>query len=698
MKIFEKKELGKDRINKKHKIIKNVLAIFTIISLSISSFYNISFGYEYSEQKEGIDQFPESYRASLNELKAKHPNWNFVAVDTNLSWDYVVNQEMVEGRSLISTSFSDIWKRDATEIEPGYVNASKYAVEYYLDPRNFLTEEKIFQFELSDFKSTSHTTDVIEAVLAGTGLSNKDYYINANNVIKIGKKYSDLIYDSGVANNVSPVHLASRIIQETGGTLASLDSNGNVILNESGNLLYQYSLNGELISKVANRSINGSYSSETYGDYSGYYNFFNIGAHCSSACGYCGNPFLHGLQKAKDSGWDSPEKAINAAGAFLRSEYINYGQNTIYFEKFDVNFIPGAKYLFGGQYMTNISAASSESLLMYKGYNSTNKLNDSFTFYIPVYDLPSTISDTVEKKVQVINCEGSVLNLRSGPDTSFTKVCTLPNGTIMTQVLDDGSGWVKVRLDDGTIGYVSKDYITYNVSGNVDLIDIKLSNTNYSLNVGSILTIEPIFNPSNATDRNYRIESSNSNVVLVENKSIKGISEGSAVITYITNSGKTITANVQVNKAPENVSSYSVDNSKISIGEGNTINNINVSTNVSYIKSSISLNGGAKISATNIKGEALNDDNILGTGTIVKILDSNNNEIGSYNVIIKGDVSGDGKISASDYVLVKNSIMGSTSLVNAQNLGADVNKDEKVSAADYVRIKNHIMGISMISN
>ena len=43
-----------------------------------------------SEKKEGIENFPESYRPYLYELKKKYPNWNFTALYTGFDWEYVI--------------------------------------------------------------------------------------------------------------------------------------------------------------------------------------------------------------------------------------------------------------------------------------------------------------------------------------------------------------------------------------------------------------------------------------------------------------------------------------------------------------------------------------------------------------------------------------------------------------------------------
>ena len=58
-----------------------------------------------------------------------------------------------------------------------------------------------------------------------------------------------------------------------------------------------------------------------------------------------------------------------------------------------------------------------------------------------------------------------------------------------------------------------------------------------------------------------------------------------------------------------------------------------------------------------------------------------------------GDANGDGKISALDYVAVKNHIMGTKTITDDAKLkAADANGDGKISALDYVRIKNMILG------
>lgn len=61
-----------------------------------------------------------------------------------------------------------------------------------------------------------------------------------------------------------------------------------------------------------------------------------------------------------------------------------------------------------------------------------------------------------------LNDKGSHLNLRSGAGMSSKVISLLDNNTKLT-ILDKGtedSSWVKVKTEDGTIGFVSSSYIT----------------------------------------------------------------------------------------------------------------------------------------------------------------------------------------------------------------------------------------------
>ena len=58
--------------------------------------------------------FPESYKPGLRELHAQYPQWTFTALQTNLDWNTVIENESVIGRNLVGRENISSWKSTAT--------------------------------------------------------------------------------------------------------------------------------------------------------------------------------------------------------------------------------------------------------------------------------------------------------------------------------------------------------------------------------------------------------------------------------------------------------------------------------------------------------------------------------------------------------------------------------------------------------
>lgn len=328
--------------------------------------------------------FPKAYRSKLKTLHKKHPNWKFRAFDTGLKWKEAVSRiaksaQIESGASMKSSSYtSSLWPDDGDseaiiyetasgEIEQGtakdveeyyrefssaysnqkdaenawmsgsglivigsaqaesWVKASSNTAAFFMDPRNFLTENRIYMFEDLSYDPAYQTKNVVGKILEPTKLPG--YGFTAKVFVNAGKKY-----------NVSPVHLASRARQETGG--------GSI-------------------------AINGS---------QGVYNPFNIGAYSS---------VTQGITYARNKGWTTPQKAVNGGAKFISGGYINNGQNTIYFQRFDVT--DGISKVGTHVYMTNIRAPFFEATSTKTAYKSYGITKEALTFIIPVYkDMPAS--------------------------------------------------------------------------------------------------------------------------------------------------------------------------------------------------------------------------------------------------------------------------------------------------------------------
>ena len=215
-----------------------------------------------------------------------------------------------------------------------WYNASNETVAYYLDPRNFINPDRIYMIEDISYNGEYQTAREVSKIIGGTAIARNGY--QPEWFVSAGRKYG-----------VSPVHLAARVRQETGG--------GSITL--SGGLR------------------NGRY----------YYNPFNIGAYSSS------RPDLNAIAYAQKQGWDTKQKAINGGASFIANGYINKGQNSTYLQRFNV--ANGLSRVGTHQYMTNVRAAYDEALTTKSTYARYGITNEKIAFVIPVYsNMPSSTS------------------------------------------------------------------------------------------------------------------------------------------------------------------------------------------------------------------------------------------------------------------------------------------------------------------
>ena len=128
------------------------IILFVLLIIFLLSYYFLFKNDTIAKENNRINEFPDSYKPYLEELSKNHPNWEFIPLYTNLDWNYVISEENKFGKNLVPINYSDNWKNKTpgqynVEIDAGWVDSSKEAVMYLMDPRNFLNEVRIFQFE-----------------------------------------------------------------------------------------------------------------------------------------------------------------------------------------------------------------------------------------------------------------------------------------------------------------------------------------------------------------------------------------------------------------------------------------------------------------------------------------------------------------------------------------------------------------------
>ena len=318
-----------------------------------------------------IEQFPAGYRAALTELKQQHPNWTFVKMNTTLDWNDVIYNELQGGKSLAHKSLPD-WAKNGLYDTGNWYYATEAAVKVYMDPRNNLSENAIFQFEQLTYNKEYHTLEAIQSFLNNTFMNDSKPAPGMDTMT-----FAELFWYLGKADNikVSPFHLAARVLQEQGQGTSPLISG-------------------------------------TYPGYGGYYNYFNIGA-----TGKTNQEVIEsGLEYAKNHNWKGAYFSIEGGAIFLSQNYISKGQDTLYLQKFNVN-PKGSNAVYTHQYMQNISAPKSEALSVKKLYAGANALDSPFVFKIPVYEnMPSApcAAPGTEQEIPAVETFDIALELPEG--------------------------------------------------------------------------------------------------------------------------------------------------------------------------------------------------------------------------------------------------------------------------------------------
>ena len=589
------------------KKLLSILLIFSILTVTFSVFFvknesnAVTMSKSYTQYvKSGISAFPKSYQTYLKKLEELHPNWIFKAYYTGIDWDELTSSS-AENKCKKNTIY---FKSGSTVMDPkalcicgkegdsNYYCASASTVNYYLDPRNFLSEAQVFQF--LDLSYDEHITKSVITNAAKNSFLSGTFTVN-------GKKYSyvDAIMDAAEESKVSAMHILVTIFQEVG--KGTKKSNGTYTLP-----------------KAVSGTVDG---------YEGLYNFYNYGATDGSGA------VERGLKKAREMGWTDPRTAIiEGAEIVLANNYIKAGQNTKYFYKFDVvgNEIlqesDGKKtysssYFFGHQYMTNIQDPMSQAYNLFTYYTNEGLLDKTLTFNIPVYDdMPS---QAVQQETTLKESEGdfywvnvnSSVNIRKSASTSSTSLGKARRGMVVAKKGPSGN-FYKVTYYKATsydkskkkwngtkvTGYISKEYL------------VKCDEKEE----------EP--------------------------------------------------------EEPEPSKPFEIveDEKLVDLAPGGKVSNIKNTYKDAKIKDS----KGKEVTSTSAT---------LATGYTVTI---NGKE---YDIVVLGDTSGDGKITSSDYMKIKNHIMETSTLKDAYKSAADVSRDSKITSSDYMKVKNHIMETSEIT-
>lgn len=417
------------------KNLKKLSIILVLFCCMVMLKNNLSSATTLSSDINGINEnkYP-GVKNLIQNLQRNHRNYNFQVYYTGIDWTEAVTMEYQGHGSSpknlfgVSNKYKGKWYCPicgSKTYDTGWCCASKEAIEYMMDPRNSLDETSVFQFK--NLEASDVSSENIQTV--------------------INHKYGSF----GYINNPTAI---------------------NAIVKASSN----YKMNGySILAKIVNEQGRGTSPLATgsgyNGQYIGYYNFFNVGAYGNGTS----TVITNGLKYAQKKCWNSVENSILGGSEYYKSSYIGRGQNTLYYQRFNV--VHQAS-LFSHQYQQDIMGAQTSATLLKDYYTISSTISSvNHTFIIPLYEnMPATACSrpSTTENQQLDLEEATVLTnklaVKASPNSS--RIISYLNKDEKVRVLtrtkkvsSDGNYWdTIVSNTDGTYGYVMRSGITQKLS------------------------------------------------------------------------------------------------------------------------------------------------------------------------------------------------------------------------------------------
>ncbi len=338
-----------------------------------------------------LAKFPLSYHSYLKAIHSVYPNYSFIPDYLSISFDDAVYQETLSHRKLVELSTDgNSWRSCNPSVFHGtywdtfcggWTDAAIDVIEYYMDPRNFLTTDKMYIFAKQTFSNTE-SADLVKKIVASTFLA------GSYNDITGTHTYVDTIMQAAKDSGVSAYVIAAIIVQEQGATAGSL--------------------------------CNGS---------SGYYNFFNDGASGGSSAEVINN----GINFAKNNGWNTVYKSILGGANIYKTGYIANNQDTYFYKDFNL-----INMNFNHQYAQSVYDQIGNAYFLRKAISGDTK--GQVTLRIPVYTtMPkdvcpcpadtSSLSKRYDSKGNIIARSGETIKMEPAGKSSKPEEKVQPTPT-----------------------------------------------------------------------------------------------------------------------------------------------------------------------------------------------------------------------------------------------------------------------------
>lgn len=269
--------------------------------------------------------------------------------------------------------------------------------------------------------------------------------------------------------------------------------------------------------------------------------------------------------------------------------------------------------------------------------------------------------------------------------SSDESIVTVENGVI--RGVGTGKAVITAAAANGVAG-------TIEITVYTPVSQVSISRESLTLEVEKTAALTANVLPEDASNRTIEWKSENSSIATVDQTGkVTALSPGSTKITAKAESIST-SCNLTVKEKPEGEIELEIDSS-LRV-EADEISGISLAKN--KVKDILNLIHTNLISSVyNSKNEPLDDEDTIGTGSILILKDDQDNEIYKYTFIIFGDVNGDGEINALDSLVIQRHILETRLITGIFLKSGNISKNGNMpNALDVLKIQRHILETSFI--
>ena len=401
-----------------------------------------------------------------------------------------------------------------------------------------------------------------------------------------------------------------------------------------------------------------------------------------------------------------------------------------------------SKYYYWKQYAQNLTATLTEGSKIYETYKNAGLLNSSFVFRIPVYkNMPSSCNKPASPSgderttanpntrlsrisVTLIDMDGKSSNANLTP--SFNSERTEYSLVVpykVSQIKLSASAYARTSSISGTgthslkVGNNEFNIVCKSEYGTTKTYKVKVTRAEGSTYLTSLSSSKSGFNETfKMNTYKYTMRVANDVTSLALNykteSSIATVEMRTGSTTTVLSNGTTGNINLPVGTTKVYIDiypsasdrserkTYEVDITRLTkvsvdfkelILKDQYIHNFAVGDTVNTALQRLKVTGGTA-QITDSSGNVKSGDKIIGTGDMLRIHDSNGALYISKNIVIYGDVNGDGKIDIYDFAYIRKLIIKKTGLSGIFLEAADIHKENKgVDIYDFAVMRRYII-------